>query len=91
MFKRITDKRYEYEGNIVTYVLEYAYFGTYYEGEGWRLRTMESGAVNILAIFVTKDDGHKYYLNPLCKDCRSWSFDDIINKAEKIVNNYEHM
>lgn len=89
MLKKINSEYYHFHDNKTgfTFTLKYGVLGICSIGRCWRLKSAINGVENVIACFMTIDDGHHYYKR--CYDERLWDdfFNEILPEANKMIAN----
>ena len=90
MFIKLSEGVYGYKGKNNPYMMQFGNIGVLSYGKCWRLYKGSGSDKELLAVFVTVDDGNRCYNMSRCEGHKIWSEDAAFNAAEKIIQNYEN-
>lgn len=88
MFESLGDGLFGFENETGKYLLQQGDFGVRGEGKCWRLWVTKNNITDFIAAFVTIDDEYESCSRLNYENCISWSLDDILKHADKVVEQY---
>ena len=90
MFVKLSENVYGYKRGNNPYMMQFGDIGVLGYGKCWRLYKGRGSDKELLAVFVTVDDGNRCYNMSRCEGHKIWSNDAAFNAAEEIIQNYEN-